>query len=225
MTEESDSITVRPAEAQRPCRPLRAAEPDHSKSAAPRPLRSRCQSAPSRPTFLDGEDHIACLVAENEAGEILGFQALERHRDLPANWADIATFARMKPKTPGVGSALFNGRHWRSPNEEGLAAINATVRADNSGGLAYYAKMGFEDYSVKRAVPLSDGRPVDRISKKFTIRLKRPARSGLQRESQVLDQVGRILQADGEAQQALADAELGPAPPPRGADGSWSPDG
>lgn len=119
--------------------------------------------------FLTGADHIACLVAENGAGAVLGFQALERHRALPADWADIATFARLKPKTPGVGSALFK-ETLALAKRQGLVAINATIRADNAGGLAYYAKMGFEDYAVAQAVPLRDGRPVDRISKKYVIR-------------------------------------------------------
>ena len=118
--------------------------------------------------FLTGEDHIACLLAENGAGRIIGFQALARHRALPSDWADIATFARLKPKTPGVGSALFK-ETLALAKRKGLAAINATIRADNTGGLAYYKKTGFQNYAVKAAVPLRDGTPVDRISKKFLI--------------------------------------------------------
>jgi hypothetical protein len=47
--------------------------------------------------------------------------------------------------------------------------INATIRADNTGGLAYYAKMGFETYGITKDVPLLDGTPVDRINKRFQV--------------------------------------------------------
>ena len=53
--------------------------------------------------------------------------------------------------------------------ELGLAAINATIRADNSGGLAFYSKMGLKDYAVDRAEPLADGTPVDRIHKRYLL--------------------------------------------------------
>ncbi|MEM9148767.1 MAG: GNAT family N-acetyltransferase, partial [Pseudomonadota bacterium] len=51
----------------------------------------------------------------------------------------------------------------------GLIALNATIRADNRVGLAYYSRMGFQDYAVRPAVPLADGSPVDRISKRFDL--------------------------------------------------------
>ena len=52
----------------------------------------------------------------------------------------------------------------------GLSSISATIRADNGMGLGYYDKMGFRDYSVAYGVPLRDGRPVDRITKRFDLR-------------------------------------------------------
>lgn len=51
----------------------------------------------------------------------------------------------------------------------GLTAINATIRADNVGGLAYNARMGFVGHEVRRAVPLRDGTPVDRIGKWYAL--------------------------------------------------------
>jgi len=53
----------------------------------------------------------------------------------------------------------------------GLAAITATIRADNHGGLAFYRKQGFEDHSVTPAVPLNDGRLVDRVNKRYRLAL------------------------------------------------------
>lgn len=114
--------------------------------------------------FLRRPALLSCVVAASPAGERLGFQYLGRNDDLPADWADIATFARVAPKTPGVGRALFAETRLRAATL-GFAAIHAMIRADNAGGLAFYEKMGFRDHSVRRAIPLKSGAPVDRISK------------------------------------------------------------
>lgn len=117
--------------------------------------------------FLLGPDHIICSVAENIiTRQLLGFQALLQHPDLPDGWADIATFARMSPKVAGVGSALFVVTRTKAL-ELGFQNINATIRADNHIGLSYYAKMGFETYKTVRAVPLKNGTPVDRVLKSY----------------------------------------------------------
>jgi L-amino acid N-acyltransferase YncA len=119
--------------------------------------------------YLDGERCLGCFVAAaSDAEVLLGFQALSRHAKLPENWADIATFARMEPKSPGVGTALF-ARTMQRARELEAAAINATIRADNTGGLAYYEKMGFQTYQVAKGVLLQDGTPVDRIFKRYVV--------------------------------------------------------
>lgn len=117
--------------------------------------------------FLAGEEHICCLTAETE-NIVLGFQVLVKHADLPNDWADIATFVRRQPKVPGVGTALFSVTRELAA-ASGLAHINATIRADNAGGLAYYSKMGFQNYARRKNVPLASGEKVDRISKRFDI--------------------------------------------------------
>ena len=117
--------------------------------------------------FISGDYPLACHVAEAD-GRLWGFQSLSLFGDPPAGWADIATFARMAPKKPGVGTALFAATH-KAARELGLTTINATIRADNVSGLAYYAKMGFETYNTVRQVPLSDGTPVDRVKKRFSV--------------------------------------------------------
>ena len=118
--------------------------------------------------FVSGDGFISCILAEAEDGTVLGFQALSRHEKLPASWADIATFARVNPKIPGVGTQLFQAT-LALARRENIDCINATIRADNISGLGYYTKMGFEDYALNKGVPLLDGTPVDRISKKFEI--------------------------------------------------------
>ena len=110
---------------------------------------------------------ICCHTAFDPANRApAGYQVLKMHPELPEGWGDIATFARPEPKLPGVGTALFAATS-AVARDHGLIASNATIRADNIGGLAYYTKMGFEDYAVAKAVPLKDGTPVDRISKRL----------------------------------------------------------
>ncbi|MGO7956622.1 GNAT family N-acetyltransferase [Rhizobium leguminosarum] len=117
--------------------------------------------------FIDGEFPLACHVAEHDQS-LVGFQSLSLYGDPPKGFADIATFARMNPRTPGVGSALFPATR-AAAEEFGLEFINATIRADNVSGLGYYAKMGFETYDQLVQVPLQDGTPVDRIKKRFRV--------------------------------------------------------
>jgi GNAT superfamily N-acetyltransferase len=119
--------------------------------------------------YLDGPDVLYCFVAVDvDTQRIEGFQTLGRYAGLPDDVGDIGTFARIDGKQRGVGSALFAATRARARGL-GLTAINATIRADNAGGLAFYGKQGFEDHSVRTAVPLKDGRPVDRVSKRFRL--------------------------------------------------------
>jgi L-amino acid N-acyltransferase YncA len=120
--------------------------------------------------FLGGAACLCCLVAVAPDRGVLGFQALSRSPDLPGDWGDIGTFAKAEPKTSGVGTALFAATRIRAA-ELGVAVLNATIRADNRGGLAYYEKMGFTTYRTLAAVKLRDGRPVDRILKKYPIKV------------------------------------------------------
>lgn len=106
-------------------------------------------------------------VAERDQS-LVGFQSLSLYGDPPKGFADIATFARLNPRTPGVGSALFPATR-AAAEEFGLEFINATIRADNFSGLGYYAKMGFETYDRLVQVPLQDGTSVDRIKKRFRV--------------------------------------------------------
>ena len=118
--------------------------------------------------YLGGENYISCFMAEDKERQPLGFQSLEYHPELAADWADIATFARLRPKVRGIGTALFSYSIAHA-KEAGIAGINATIRADNSGGIAYYEKMGFRTYATAKDVPLSDGKLVDRVSKRLLL--------------------------------------------------------
>jgi len=120
--------------------------------------------------YLTGPDVFCCFVAVDRAtGRIEGFQTLGRTTRLASDWGDIGTFSRVDSTQRGVGTALFTATRARA-TELGLVGINATIRADNKGGLAFYDKMGFEDYAITHAVPLKDGTPVDRIRKRYLLR-------------------------------------------------------
>lgn len=120
-------------------------------------------------SMLIGPEVICCFVAvERSTGRLLGFQTLEKSDALPKDVGDIGTFARLGLTQKGVGSALFKVMKAEA-RRTGLIAINATIRADNSGGLAFYHRMGFVDYEIKRAVPLKSGIAVDRICKRHSL--------------------------------------------------------
>jgi L-amino acid N-acyltransferase YncA len=119
--------------------------------------------------YLVGPDVICCFVAVNaETGTLEGFQTLGRYPSLPAEWGDIGTFARIGGTQRGIGTALFAATR-EEARRQGLQWINATIRADNTGGLAFYGRMGFEDYRVSRGMPLKDGTPVDRVHKRYPL--------------------------------------------------------
>jgi L-amino acid N-acyltransferase YncA len=119
-------------------------------------------------THIDGPGVLTSVVAHDEDGVAMGFQILLRDERLPEGWGDIGTFARRGTVQRGTGSALFAAT-CAAARKLGLVGINATIRADNEGGLAFYGKQGFRDHAVAVAVPLNDGTPVDRISKRYPL--------------------------------------------------------
>ena len=68
----------------------------------------------------------------------------------------------------GIGSALFTATR-AAAKRLGYAWINATIRADNPVGLAYYQSRGFRDWHLLEDVPLGDGTVVDKICKRFDL--------------------------------------------------------
>jgi len=107
-------------------------------------------------------------VAEDQKGKLLGFQHFETHPDLPDGVVDIATFVRVGQTGFGIGSALFSAS-CDSAREMGFVAIDAVIRADNAGGLAYYQSRGFETINIIKNACLDDGTIVDKIWKRFDL--------------------------------------------------------
>ena len=117
---------------------------------------------------------ISCTVAE-VGGTIAGFQSLEWSDpnwpgpdSLPADWALIASFVDADFQGRGIGKALFT-KTLAAAQSAGARCIDAAIRADNQGGLAFYTSLGFSDYSRLRDIPLSDGTFVDRVRKKWDV--------------------------------------------------------
>ena len=118
--------------------------------------------------YLIGLHMVSAVVAvDRETGRAEGFQILgDFGHPLPAGWSDIGTYVRVDGKQKGVGTALFAAT-CANARAAGLSAINATIRGDNSGGLAFYSKSGFEEYASDPSVPLADGTPVGRVYKRY----------------------------------------------------------
>ena len=121
-----------------------------------------------REWFVTGAAVVACFVAVDSDGAIVGFQSLSTYGSLPAGWVDIATFASRSRHKSGVGSALF-ARTREAASRLGFSAINATIRVVNEGGLAYYSRMGFETYLVEDGDPQAQGRVFNRAHKRFDL--------------------------------------------------------
>lgn len=121
--------------------------------------------------YISLPELVSCFVAEDD-GEIVGFQGLMWSFDpddpLPDGWATIGTFARVGLTQRGVGSALFAATR-TAAHAAKVAVIDATIRADNTGGLAFYSRQGFVDYDRIVAMPLKDGTRVNRIRKRYDI--------------------------------------------------------
>lgn len=110
----------------------------------------------------------AWYVAENGSGDLLGFQFIEPHSDLPPDACDIASFVRIGRTGLGIGSKLFDATR-KAARDLGYNWINATIRADNESGLTYYQSRGFEDYKRIPDTRLANGLIVDRICKRYDL--------------------------------------------------------
>lgn len=107
-------------------------------------------------------------VALDENEQVVGFQWVHPYPKLPPEAASIATFVEIGRTGLGIGSKLFEATR-KAAKELGFEWIDATIRADNAGGLTYYQSRGFRDYAVEEDVKLDSGLVVDRVSKRFDL--------------------------------------------------------
>ena len=117
--------------------------------------------------YIDGATALTCVVAEAD-GALIGFQAVGTHPALPEGWGDIGSYVRPGSQAKGIGGAMFAATR-SAAKTLGLRHLNATIRADNVPGLAYYTRMGFVDYNHEPDWALTDGRKVGRISRRFDL--------------------------------------------------------
>ncbi|WP_298916248.1 GNAT family N-acetyltransferase [uncultured Roseobacter sp.] len=107
-------------------------------------------------------------VAVDEQEAVVGFQWISPHPQLPPEAVDVATFVQVGQTGLGIGSALFDASS-KAARELGYVWINATIRADNTGGLTYYQSRGFRDWHFDEGIRLESGQIVDKISKRYDI--------------------------------------------------------
>lgn len=89
----------------------------------------------------DGSADAAWHVAEDEMGQLLGFQRIGAGEDLTDRTAEIATFLRdAAPIT--VGSRLFEATE-RAARLLGYRFIDAHIATTNDGAQVYYQSHGF----------------------------------------------------------------------------------
>ena len=81
----------------------------------------------------------------------------------------IGSFTDRQNPVRGAGSALF-AKTSADCRAAGGTAILAKITSDNSGGLAFYSKMGFvDDHIVPNDHTRPDGTRVDRVIKRFAL--------------------------------------------------------
>ncbi len=118
---------------------------------------------------------LASCVTAWDLDQLTGFQLLvwpdpdwTDWDTVPADCGLIGSFVARSAQGRGFGQAMFAATLETARNA-GMAAIDATIRADNVPGLACYSRLGFVDYDKVAGVPLSDGTPVDRIRKVYRL--------------------------------------------------------
>lgn len=100
-----------------------------------------------------------------DANRAVGFQALFTEDD---GGLAIGSFTDQKNPVRGAGYVVFEATKTEAIRCS-APHINAAIRANNVPHLAYYSKMGFVDVGIEKGVPLSDGTPMDRITKRVTL--------------------------------------------------------
>ncbi|MFC0268151.1 glutamine amidotransferase [Kushneria aurantia] len=93
---------------------------------------------------------IACTLAVDATGRVVGFQSLKRAvadnpYNAPQGWGIIGTHISPRAQRQGVGKRLF-ACSTAAARQAGLEKIDACIGADNPSGLQYYEAMGFRTY-------------------------------------------------------------------------------
>ncbi|WP_425097817.1 N-acetyltransferase family protein [Tropicibacter sp. S64] len=99
-------------------------------------------------------------------GRIVGFQVAF---DIGNGLYSIASFTDRENPVKGAGYALFD-KTLADCRKLGGVAILARITSDNTGGLAFYSRLGFEDdHVIPEDHMRPDGTMVDRIVKRHPL--------------------------------------------------------
>lgn len=110
-------------------------------------------------SIIQSPSLICSFVAtvSTEEKELVGFQFLEwsdpnwpGEDRFPADWGIIATFVDVGQQGKGIGRGLFDTTAAMARSCHGCNVIDATIRNYNTGGQAFYSKMGFVDYKSNK---------------------------------------------------------------------------
>lgn len=113
--------------------------------------------------YITGPNVISSVVAI-DGGQVIGWQSVGRWRDE----AHIGTFVAPGIQAKGAGVAMFALTR-KTVVAAGYRAIIATIRRDNVPGLAYYARLGFVDFSAEPDYALEDGTVVGRVHRRLDL--------------------------------------------------------
>lgn len=111
------------------------------------------------------QDALRCkdliLVAESDAGEIVGFLWAERGKlNRISHQAYIVTGIRLAFRNQGIGTAFFEQLvDWAM--EHSVSRLELTVICKNVAAISLYQKFGFEIEGLKRKSVLVDGEFLD----------------------------------------------------------------
>ena len=159
-------LTVRPAraeDAETAAELLNAIIAQGGTTALETPL----TAAETRDWFLIGPKMWCCHVAM-DGNLLVGFQSVGRYGDLGDDWGEMGTYARLGQTQKGIGAAMFEQTK-RASKALGLKHLNALIRSDNLGGLAYYSRMGFGEDRPGKPATLRSGDVVARVAKRFDL--------------------------------------------------------
>lgn len=107
------------------------------------------------------------FVAERD-GAVLGFQHIAPYPGLPDEACDIASFVAAGRQQLDIGTALFDATK-QAARQLGYGWICACIRADNTGGLAYYQSRGFRVYDHIEAAGQPNGAQADQVLCRFDL--------------------------------------------------------
>ncbi|WP_412551313.1 N-acetyltransferase family protein [Shimia sp. MIT910701] len=118
--------------------------------------------------LMANQDCSTWHVAMTDDGTLQGFQWIGPWGDLPPEACGIGTFVKAGRTGLGIGSKLFEASV-TAARAMGYTWMDAEIRADNEGGLAYYQSRGFENYKRNNGVVLEDGTEVSKIHKRYDL--------------------------------------------------------